>query len=134
MKKQPWYTDGLYFKCKLCGNCCSGVPGHVWITDEEIESIAVHLEIEETDFRKRYIINVDGKGSRLVERQNNDCVFFNSNHGCVIYDHRPHQCKTWPFWKGIVETHKTWTDSAITCPGIGQGNRFSAEDIAVLLK
>ena len=133
MKNQPWYKDGLLFECKLCGNCCSGTPGHVWITDEEIGSIAKYLKIDESNFIKRYIIKVEGKGYSLSERQNSDCVFFNKDYGCVIYNHRPLQCRTWPFWKGIVKSYKTWIDTSVTCPGIGTGKKFSSEEITAVL-
>src|SRR5688500_1701558 len=32
----PWFADGLSFTCTACGNCCTGGPGFVWITKEEI--------------------------------------------------------------------------------------------------
>ena len=35
-----WYRDGLQFECTQCGNCCTGDPGYVWVTPEEIKAIA----------------------------------------------------------------------------------------------
>ncbi|MFG0335929.1 MAG: YkgJ family cysteine cluster protein, partial [Maioricimonas sp. JB049] len=40
----PWYRDGLQFSCTQCGNCCTGSPGYVWVTEEEIAAIAAHLD------------------------------------------------------------------------------------------
>ena len=37
---QPWYADGLSFTCTQCGNCCTGGPGYVWISDMEIDRLA----------------------------------------------------------------------------------------------
>jgi Fe-S-cluster containining protein len=37
---EPWYRDGLRFRCTRCGSCCTGEPGNVWVTDEEIAAIA----------------------------------------------------------------------------------------------
>ena len=25
---EPWYQDGLQFRCTRCGNCCTGAPGY----------------------------------------------------------------------------------------------------------
>ncbi|WP_296458322.1 hypothetical protein [Rubinisphaera sp.] len=39
-----WYKDGLKFECTQCGNCCTGGPGAVWVSEEEIQAIAEYLE------------------------------------------------------------------------------------------
>ncbi len=121
MDEHFWYMDGLRFECQRCGSCCSGGPGHVWVSDEEITSIARRLQIQVLIFRKQYTINMDEEGIRLTERQNNDCVFFNPNQGCVIYEDRPRQCRTWPFWNTNIETHKNWNSLRKTCKGINRG-------------
>ena len=36
----PWYRDGLAFSCTRCGACCTGGPGYVWVSPEEIEELA----------------------------------------------------------------------------------------------
>lgn len=72
---EPWYADGLRFTCTQCGDCCTGEPGFVWVTDEEIAAIA--------EFRKEPVGEVTqlytrrSKGRRtLKEKANGDCVFF----------------------------------------------------------
>ncbi len=39
-KRSPWYKDGLSFTCTQCGNCCTGEPGVVWVTEEELAKMA----------------------------------------------------------------------------------------------
>ena len=39
----PWYSEGLTFTCSQCGDCCTGAPGAVWVTDEELVAIAAEL-------------------------------------------------------------------------------------------
>src|SRR4051812_18931988 len=51
---QPWYADGLQFSCTQCGNCCTGGPGYVWISNVEIERLAQHLNISKKDVMSRY--------------------------------------------------------------------------------
>ena len=40
---EPWFKDGLRFTCTGCGDCCSGAPGFVWVSEEDIERLANHL-------------------------------------------------------------------------------------------
>src|SRR5262249_16502320 len=39
---EPWYQNGLRFRCTRCGHCCTGDPGNVWVNDREIAAIAEH--------------------------------------------------------------------------------------------
>ena len=39
MRGDPWYREGLRFECIRCGGCCTGFPGTVRVTNEEIEEI-----------------------------------------------------------------------------------------------
>lgn len=134
MTDQLWYKNGLKFECIQCGNCCSGVPGHVWVTEAEICQIANLLSINETEFRQRYIVNDQSEGPRLAERQNDDCVFYNNGHGCVIYECRPRQCQTWPFWRSNLASPKSWGSVATSCPGLNNGRHRTADQIAAIIE
>src|SRR5687768_4609383 len=73
-----WYTDGLRFMCTQCGNCCTGGPGFVWISVEEVVRLARHLKLSPEEVVEKYCRKVDGKFS-LRERRNArgeyDCIF-----------------------------------------------------------
>jgi Fe-S-cluster containining protein len=74
----PWYAGGLDFTCTTCGNCCTGGPGFVWVTDEEIERAAAHLQVGVKEFRRLFTRRVTGKVSFKEVRRTNglhDCVF-----------------------------------------------------------
>ena len=64
---EPWYQDGLRFKCTRCGACCTGPPGYVWVTDKEIAAIAEFRgeSVEETT--SRYTRRVKN-GDSLLEK------------------------------------------------------------------
>lgn len=127
--EQPWYADGLKFQCTGCGNCCTGAPGAVWVDDEEVEQIATCLDKPVGEIRLFYTRPLRGKTS-LTEHPNGDCTFFDSNtRRCTIYEARPKQCRTWPFWKSNVETPKDWQETQKECPGAGQGDFVSLEEI-----
>ncbi|MCA8997464.1 MAG: YkgJ family cysteine cluster protein [Planctomycetaceae bacterium] len=125
----PWYQDGLCFSCTQCGNCCTGSPGFVWVTDEEIAAIAEYLDKPIGEIRLLNTRPARGKVS-LTEYANGDCVYFDpETRGCRIYPVRPVQCRTWPFWKGNVDTPAAWSGTQRECPGAGQGDHFTREEI-----
>ncbi len=131
--KPPWYQDGLHFECTQCGNCCSGGPGYVWVTDADIHNIAGFLNISIEAFARRYLRQLPG-GISLTERSNYDCTFLDRSGGkseCKIYPVRPMQCRTWPFWKQNIQSAESWQKAARRCPGMrsNHGPRYSAEHI-----
>ncbi|QDT34224.1 YkgJ family cysteine cluster protein [Thalassoglobus polymorphus] len=133
MNNEPWYSDGLKFECTQCGNCCTGAPGFVWVSEEEVKDIAEYLDKPIGEIRLLYTRPARGKTS-LTEFANGDCVFFDpQGRGCTIYPVRPIQCKTWPFWKSNVDSPESWEQTRRDCPGIGSGNFVSLEEIQTQL-
>lgn len=138
-KKSPWYKEGLAFECTGCGKCCTGAPGYVWVSDSEIESIAKRLALSKEEFLKQYTWKVDGKIS-LIEKPEadegrmNDCIFLKGN-ACTIYEDRPTQCRTFPWWPDILKSERSWKEAAKKCEGVGRGEKLiSFEEIENGLK
>jgi Fe-S-cluster containining protein len=129
----PWYAGGLPFTCTQCGDCCTGAPGYVWVTDAELEAIARHLGRPLAEVRDLHSRGSRGKRT-LREKANGDCVFFERKKGCTIYPVRPAQCRTWPFWESNVATPEDWKKTCETCPGSGQGELIPVEEISRRLK
>ncbi|HEX8323690.1 MAG TPA: YkgJ family cysteine cluster protein [Tepidisphaeraceae bacterium] len=139
----PWYAEGLKFQCTQCGNCCTGGPGYVWVSDVEIDRFAASLNMERTAFLKKYCRLINGNVS-LKENRNlrgeYDCVFLKEidieadgrigkKRVCTAYDVRPLQCRTWPFWDGLLGSPKSWQAAKKTCPGLDRGRTFTQEQI-----
>ena len=61
---KPWYKDGLRFACTQCGKCCTGSPGYVWITEEEVVKMAAFLKISVPEFMRTYTREVNGRLSQ----------------------------------------------------------------------
>lgn len=114
---EPWYKKGLRFKCTECGQCCTGAPGFVWVTEEEIERIANFLKISIKEFTKTYLRKVDGRVSLREMPKSFDCVFLH-NKRCSIYPVRPTQCKTFPWWSTMLSSEEAWREAASWCEGI----------------
>lgn len=115
----PWYQEGLRFECTGCGGCCTGFPGYVWVTDEEIMLMAERMQMSFKDFSMKYTRFVDGRVSLRENAVSYDCVFLEDKKRCGLYDLRPKQCKTFPFWPQNIETPEAWNEIALHCEGIG---------------
>ena len=116
----PWYEEGLAFRCTRCGNCCTGAPGVVWVDDEEMRAIADRRH-EEVGMVERLFTRLVGGRRSLRERANGDCVFWDREAGCTVYPVRPRQCRTWPFWESTVATPESWEETRQQLSGSGAG-------------
>ena len=121
-----FFDKGLYFECVRCGACCTGDPGTVYIGETEIPVIADFLGIPPQAFLKEYCYPYRNSYS-LKEEVDGRCVFF--ENGCRIYQVRPRQCRTFPFWIDHMRSETKWEKIAKECPGIGQGRLYSKEMI-----
>ena len=123
----PWYRDGLKFSCTQCGNCCSGDPGYVWATREEIRRIAAFFGRTDARLDPNYLRRV-GLRYSLTEKPDGDCIFLKREGGktlCSIYPVRPLQCRTWPFWPEILRSPESWDATHRNrCPGMNQGRHY----------
>jgi Fe-S-cluster containining protein len=130
---------GLSFSCTLCGSCCTGAGGYVLFTDEEALGLAKRLGISESEFREKYTHDTQA-GRSLKERQGDfglDCVFLDREKipgraVCGVYEDRPMQCRTWPFWRSNLGTPGAWSRASNTCPGMNKGTRYSVQQIRIL--
>ena len=105
--------------CSTCqGRCCTGESGYIYVTKSEIENIAKLLELDVRDFVSKYLFKKMYKYSiKEIEYNGSfECVFYDrESNGCKIYEARPTQCKTFPFW----DYYKTRVEELkLECPGI----------------
>lgn len=118
----PWYVAGLAFECSECGRCCSGPEeGYVWATPKELDTIAEHMDMTAAKFRKEFVRRVGFRFSLVENPPSHDCVFLHKGK-CTIYEVRPTQCRTWPFWAGNIESPEEWAWAGRRCEGINRGN------------
>ncbi len=130
MDEKPWWHEtGLQFECSQCGDCCTGAPGYVWVNREEITALAATVGLEVAEFEERYVRTV-GIRKTLDEHANGDCVFFDGKtRKCTVYEARPRQCRTWPFWESNLRSPETWKRTCEVCPGSGQGPVVPTEKV-----
>jgi Fe-S-cluster containining protein len=126
----PWYKDGLQFECTVCGRCCTGGSGYVWVSQEEIDSIAAQMELAPLLFEQVFVWTVRSKKRSLKEYPNGDCVLLSDKtRRCRVYAERPVQCRTWPFWSQNLLSPNTWSATASTCPGCNRGKLYTLDEI-----
>ena len=105
--------------CESCqGQCCTGESGSIFATKLEFENMAKFLEISMDDLKQDFLIKVGHRYSLSEVRYNEsyDCIFYNRlNNGCKIYDVRPSQCRTFPFWDYFKNHPQELKDE---CPGV----------------
>src|SRR3954447_17828467 len=130
---EPWYKDGLRFTCTMCGKCCTGEPGFVWVTDEELAALAAFLGVPADEVRALHTRKSRGRRT-LREKANGDCVSYDRKKGCTVYPVRPAQCRTWPFWESNVDSPEAWERTTQICPGSGEGELIPAEEITRRVK
>ena len=144
-RQRPWYDGGLKFGCTQCGNCCTGPPGYVWLTPIEVERLAAFLGKTTEEIMRRHVRTINGRLSlkeRRNERGEHDCVFLVNSagdgkngqrrRGCSVYGVRPLQCRTWPFWDGLLESPAAWKSAKRRCPGIDRGRWHPPEHVEAM--
>ena len=129
--KNKFWESGLSFECKQCGNCCTFDGGSIYASKREFEEIAKFLGLSFSEFVKRFTRS-DDKFVSLKLNDKKHCIFY--ENGCKIYEKRPGQCRSYPFWPEILKSEFRWTYESDSCKGIGSGKQWSKEEIIKELK
>ncbi len=132
---------GLRFTCTQCGACCTGPSGYVSFTPAEAKAIARRLGMPLEQFMAEFTTDTPA-GRSLTERRTEhgyDCVFLDretipGRAVCSIYEDRPSQCKTWPFWAQNLRSPNHWRAAGRTCPGIDTGRLHAPAAIRLTLE
>lgn len=124
-----WFShDDTYlpFDCTGCGKCCK-TKGDVLLSPDETRSSSSHLGLTVEKFKELYvaeeevtvIMSLDpvevppGETGWTVlrhKKEDGSCVFLGKDNMCGIYEARPLQCSTYPFWPRIMASRENWND------------------------
>ncbi len=126
-----FFDRGLRFACQQCGTCCTGAPGTIFVSADEVCTIAAHLKVAEPVFIETYLYPFKSSYS-IGEDTEGQCLFY--DNGCRIYPVRPLQCRTFPFWFSNLRSQRAWQQVAVQCPGIGKGPVYTKEEIMALAR
>lgn len=103
------------------GFCCRGESGYIFVSYDEIQKLAAYLGHNTTDFMQKFIRKVGYRFS-LVEKpiysalgMEYACCFFDEEkQRCLVYQIRPKQCQTFPFWERFA--HLPFKEIQKECP------------------
>ncbi|MDR2048256.1 MAG: YkgJ family cysteine cluster protein [Treponema sp.] len=137
MNEKPFYAGGLRFSCTRCSSCCRYESGFVFLSRKDAELLAEELKMEYTAFVETFCRwvpapdPVSGGALRLSlkEKTNFDCVFWDG--GCKVYERRPLQCRSFPFWDSIIYSETVW--KGLDCPGKDRGTFHGPDEIETYL-
>lgn len=131
---------GLRFSCTMCGHCCSGPEGYVLVSEQEVEGLAARIGLSTDEFMRQYTRQTS-EGRSLIEKPapdgvGRDCVFLDREKipgkaVCGVYEDRPIQCRTWPFWNSNLKSEAAWERAKRVCPGMDQGTHYTVVEIRV---
>lgn len=76
--------------CTECGACCKNLM--INVTQEEALSVSKHLELNEVEFKKKYI--EEGHSGQMI--MNTIPCHFLENNKCSIYENRFSECRDFP--------------------------------------
>lgn len=130
----PFWSDGIRFECQETGQCCAsrGEYGYIYLTGKDERRLAAHLDLSREKFRAQYCDFTDGW--LHLKHPELDCGFLDGTC-CGVYEGRPQQCRTWPFWSENLVDARTWSEEVASfCPGIGKGRLHSLEEIRAILR
>jgi Fe-S-cluster containining protein len=104
----------------------------VFLSEKDLQVLAKVLKMGYTEFMEtfcRWVPSLDEGTERLSlkEKSNLDCIFW--KEGCSVYEARPLQCRSFPFWPSVLRSPQAWKAAAMDCPGMGRGNHHSADII-----
>jgi len=132
MTNSPFYAAGLNFSCKRCSSCCRYDSGFVFLSEEDLKKLTDSLDMEKDRFVKaycRWVTSFQGIESlSLKEKPNKDCILWEAS-GCSVYNARPLQCSSFPFWPSILSSQGSWKMAATGCPGMNTGELHTQETI-----
>ena len=131
-KGKRFYKNGLRFECQGDGKCCvsRGRYGYVYLSFGDRRRLAAHLKLSLTEFTAKHTRKVDGLYELLYTGK--DCPFLQDNR-CKVYEARPWQCRTWPFWPENMDA-TVWEKEVVSwCPGAGKGKVYTADEIELIL-
>ena len=153
IKISKYLENGIEFACQICGNCCRGFDeGEVYLYKEDILRLAKFLNMNSSEglrkFAKKYVKVINDSftwkepGAEMGKKYNfktlgfkftgedEHCHFLKENM-CSVHEHRPFQCRSFPFWQMMVSSKKNIEDYKKRCKGLqlSEGKYYTKEEI-----
>lgn len=139
MMKIP--EEGLRFECRQSGKCCAayGSEGYVILTESDLVRMEKHLDLPREAFATvGEFEDTRGNQEKVITKNwyltgsKKQCKYLRG-HQCGVYEARPTQCRTFPFWAENFGA-KTWKKQITNlCKGIGKGRLYTKAEIEEIM-
>jgi Fe-S-cluster containining protein len=106
----------------------------VFLSEKDVLVLAKNLSMSYNNVIETYCRWVPALGTErlsLKETPDYDCIFW--KNGCSVYESRPLQCRSFPFWRSNLASLDMWKRTAADCPGMGRGTLFTRDEIELCL-
>ncbi|HJJ48748.1 MAG TPA: YkgJ family cysteine cluster protein [Methanocorpusculum sp.] len=91
------------FACRMCAKCCSGPDNEVMVSPDEVDVLIQASGLSFAEIAEPYPEWFQKKGGGrftlgwiLKRGQDGSCMFLKDGR-CLVYQARPHICRTYPF-------------------------------------
>jgi uncharacterized protein len=139
---EPFWSEGLNFKCTGCGKCCQ-TDGEVWLNTHEFVQLVDSLHLPARDVLTLYVDEVtsgwvklknkprSSQDPSIVAAGGDECIFLGDDHkSCTVYATRPVQCRTYPFWPRLLFHRSAWESEKVISDDspLTEGRKWSASE------
>lgn len=128
---KPWWSEGVRFQCQGSGQCCisRGEYGFVFLTLQDRRNLALKVGLSTLAFTRKYCTKLGPAYHLKEDPARPECMFLEKKNRCSVYEARPVQCRTWPWWPETMGAKAWKKEVAGYCPGVGKGPLRSADEI-----
>lgn len=108
------------------------------VSDEEADRMAEWVGMSKAAFRKKNLrkLSIGWSLNEKGTEHGQDCVFLDretipGKAICGIYEVRPLQCRTFPWWPENLQSQRAWKRLGRHCEGVGRGNMVPISEIRI---
>ncbi len=94
---------------------------------DELSGISEILGLRPAEFREKHLELSRGR-RRLNGEYDKPCIFFREGEGCLIYEARPRQCRSFPFWLEHMKDPENFAEIAGFCRGVKELVRIKEKE------
>jgi len=120
------------FECQKTGHCCR-FEGYVYVSEEEMASMAKSLGQPLAFFKAQYVIQ-DGPYFLISKPGYRKDCFLNCQNECQVYLARPQQCRTYPNWDNLWTSKASVLQEVQFCSGLKKAFVILSENLKKIHK